>query len=669
MLYDDRVTWRQRTRPAIYAVLLLWLNLYICRELFFLPTTPMNSMHGFWAALADRAGASWWSPTWWPYWDNGIPFEFTYSPLVPALTALVSALRGVSSLLAFQTVSGMVYCLVPLTLFFAAWRLTRAAGYAFAAALLYSLTSPSQILAPDVAFRWTGIWDSRRLFLLSFWDETPHLAALACLPLIILFLVRSIETGHRRDSAAAALFIGIATFASAFAPLMVAMTAICLFFALPVKDRKRSALRIIGIDLVGYAIGAAFLPPSLIRAIHESSSNWRSPPVWNAGSFTALALVVFGFTLLAVYLPRWTGDWKLRFIALFTWLAGSIPLIDTLLHRHFLPQPGRYKFELELGLAVLLVFSLRSWFEKIPPPIQRAAMFLLLALVSEQVVQYRADAKRYLVRGNVDQTIEARASRWAERNLPGVRVMFPGSIAQWATLFSQVPQLSGSSFSVASNSVQQLGVQAVQTAGDTAPRAAEISLAWLKAYGVGAVAVPAANSEEYWKGFVFPERFEGILPVLWREGGITIYSVPRRSPSLAHVLPETELVRNPPAYPDDIASLTVYDAALDNEPLPPAQTEWEGRNRLRVHAAASPGQIVSLQVSYHPGWRAFVNGRKTPILADGLGLMWLRPGCNGPCEIQLAYSGGFELRFARWLSAAALLCCLALLCWPTTEKP
>jgi hypothetical protein len=34
--------------------------------------------------------------------------------------------------------------------------------------------------------------------------------------------------------------------------------------------------------------------------------------------------------------------------------------------------------------------------------------------------------------------------------------------------------------------------------------------------------------------------------------------------------------------------------------------------------------------------------------------MWLRPGCNGPCEIVLDYDGGWQLRLCRWLSWLAL---------------
>ena len=77
----------------------------------------MNSMHGFWIALAKLGGDSWFHPSWWPYWDAGIPFEFTYAPLIPGLTALWSWWGGISHALAFQRLTGIVYCLAPVTLF------------------------------------------------------------------------------------------------------------------------------------------------------------------------------------------------------------------------------------------------------------------------------------------------------------------------------------------------------------------------------------------------------------------------------------------------------------------------------------------------------------------------------------------------------------------------
>jgi hypothetical protein len=60
-------------RAALYVLALLWINAYVCRDMFFRSTTYMGSMHGFWTALAARARNSWFHAAWWPFWDNGIP--------------------------------------------------------------------------------------------------------------------------------------------------------------------------------------------------------------------------------------------------------------------------------------------------------------------------------------------------------------------------------------------------------------------------------------------------------------------------------------------------------------------------------------------------------------------------------------------------------------------
>ena len=63
---------------------------------------------------------------------------------------------------------------------------------------------------------------------------------------------------------------------------------------------------------------------------------------------------------------------------------------------------------------------------------------------------------------------------------------------------------------------------------------------------------------------------------------------------------------------------------------PDTQFQWEGRNRIRIRTTAAPGQALSVQVSYHPGWHATVAGQPRELRKDGLGLMWLRPGRSGP---------------------------------------
>ena len=198
-------------------------------------------------------------------------------------------------------------------------------------------------------------------------------------------------------------------------------------------------------------------------------------------------------------------------------MTNSIPIIFVLLHRQFLPQAGRYRPEMELGVALLGGFGARAWFEKMPVPVKRAAIFLVAALAIEQIVFIRDRAKIFLAPADVTKTVEYRASMWTAANLPGVRVMFPGSIAQWATAFSDIPQFSGSSWSIAYNHTQQRGLEAIYKGGDTAERDARVSLAWLKAFGAGAVAISSPDSEEFWKGFAHPSKFDGVLQTLWSE--------------------------------------------------------------------------------------------------------------------------------------------------------
>lgn len=641
----------------VYAVVLLWINAYICRDLFRNPTAYMNSMHGFWIALAKHAGDSWFRSNWWPYWDGGMPFEFTYAPLIPGLIAAWTAVTGVSHILAFQSIAGVVYCLIPLTLFAMAWLLMRAPGYAFAAAMFYSLLSPTQLMVPDAAFSWASLWSARRFYLLAVWDDMPHLAALALLPVVILFLVASLERRRLRWYIPTILLIALMALASEFGPVEVIMAAFCLLFVFQREALWRNIAITVALGACAYAVVLPFLSPSLLHAISRASEDGREPGL-NIGSPTALAIVAVGWVVISQYLPRWTKDWRLQFLVYFAYLTASVPVLAQYLHRQFLPQPVRYKSEMELALALLLVFGLRPWLERTRFPLKVAAAFLLLAMATEQIVSHRHYAKAILVPRDATQTIEYRTTQQAQ--FLGTPVMLPGSVAQWANAFTDVTQFSGSAWSQAMNPVQQLGLNAVYNGGATPQEDARVSLAWLKAFGVGALAMSGANSQEYWKPYAHPTKFEGLLPVVWRADDVTIYQIPQRSASLAHVVPAAAIVMHAPAAVSDIGEIEAYGRALDDPSLPAAGMRWDGTNRIFVRATVASGQAISIQMSYHPGWHARAEGHDTALHADGLGLMWLVPACQGPCELELDYDGGWELRLSRYISFAVLAMLVAL---------
>jgi hypothetical protein len=660
---------RARNTLIGLACLLLigWVNVYICRELFLTECTRhMNTMHGFWIAIARLATTHWYKPTWWPFWDAGMPFEFTYAPLVPALTAFLAKITGWTVSHAFNAVSGFFYSLIPLTLFIMAWRITRAPGWSLAAALVYSLLSPTALILPDGNFQLSALWYLRRLYLNIFWDETPHLAALSLLPLVVLFLSRSLERRKPVYYALAGLFISLASLANVFGAAMSVIIALCLVLAM---DRHAIARNLLLVSLIGaaaYLFISPFLPPSLIGAI-QRDAHLSPEDRWALSSFTAFSATVLGCTALWSFLLPKIKDWPLRFFVLFAWITSSIPLLSKYGSRHFLPEPDRYKVEMEMALVLLVVFAIRSAVDKLPTAFKAGVAMLLLSLAAEQVVHARHLAKDFIRPGDNSQTIEYRVSQWIEKNLPGERVLLPGSLGLWSNAFSSTRQFSGSSWSTAPNPVQQLALEAICTGLDPQERAGALSTLWLKGFGVQALAVPGPNSEEFWKAVANPQRFDG-LPVLWREDDVTIYRVPQRSASLAHVVPEGALVRHALRRGNmDTGEIRGYAAALDDPALPLARMEWHGFNEATVNTEAQKGQVISVQVSYHPGWRALVNGRTSEVFRDGLGLLYVRPNSNGPSEVKLTYDGGWESKLCRLLSASVLIA-VVLYLWSGAKR-
>jgi len=221
--------------------------------------------------------------------------------------------------------------------------------------------------------------------------------------------------------------------------------------------------------------------------------------------------------------------------------------------------------------------------------------------------------------------------------------MLPGSIGKWANVFTDIEQFSSGSWSTAYNQVLQYANEGVYHGADSEDQDARVSLIWLKAYGAGAIAISGPQSQEFWKAFTHPNKFNSRLPVLWSADDVTIYRVPLPSDSFAHVLPASALVRRKPSSPRDIAETEKYVNVLDDPSLAKASFQWESRNRIHIRTTAAPGQALSVQVAHHPGWHASVNGVSRPVRADGLGLIWLAPECNGACDVLLEYNGGAEL--------------------------
>jgi hypothetical protein len=258
---------------------------------------------------------------------------------------------------------------------------------------------------------------------------------------------------------------------------------------------------------------------------------------------------------------------------------------------------------------------------------------------------------------DITQTIEYQVARWVEPNLPGWRVMAPGSIAQWLNTFSRTPQFSGGSFPTAPNPVQLDAWWKLVSSTDPLPQPV-----WYKAYGVDAVIVPGHDSPEFWQPHPHGHQFDGIFPLLWDERDTQIYEVPRRARTLAHAIPQAAVVSSVPATLSDTAQLARYVAAMETADVDPAGFQWLRDGRARIHASLEPNQVLSVQVTYHRGWTAKADGRSIPITKDALGQMILMPDRPGAYDIELLYGADWEGRFCRLFSICTLLGVAAVMC-------
>ena len=153
-----------------------------------------------------------------------------------------------------------------------------------------------------------------------------------------------------------------------------------------------------------------------------------------------------------------------------------------------------------------------------------------------------------------------------------------------------------------------------------ADETAKISMIWFKAYGIAALGVQGPNSREIYKPFLASSRFRGLLPEAMRDGDDAIALVPGVS-SLAHVVPAATIVRSTPINGNDVTEATRYVAALDDPGAPPANLRWTSRHSVEIEANLRPGDVISFQEAYHPGWHATLNGMPRRISRDGLGQM------------------------------------------------
>lgn len=641
---------RATVRATIYVVVLLAINAYIVKRLFFAEFTDnMQTNAGSFMAISRFIIKYWPHLDWFPWWFNGEPFENSYTPMLHFVDAGVAWLVGWSTPRAYNFMTGLFYATGPAFLFLFAWLVSRRLETSFAAAMLYSLFSPAALFS-NVREDLGGLSDPWRVRVLVQWGEGPHITALSVLPLALLFMYFAVTRRKYGWFVAACIATAFVTLVNAFGAIDLAVGGACLVLAFQKKvEMPRAALLIGVIALTAYLWASPFLPPSLLKAVSSNSQHVD-------GDFSSAKLLPMQCAVLAAlavvwFATRWIGDYFARFSVMFAFVFVAIVSLDALAHRATLPQPHRYTAEMEFGVALTAAFALRPLIARLPGTGKLVAGVIAVALATHQVIEYRRYARLETRAIDVTQTIEYKIAKWTDANLGGKRAFIGAQAGTWLNVFTDTPQFDAGHrpFNPNFYPQQSAGYQ-IYSGASAGQRETEVAILWLKAFGCQAVSVSGPKSRVADKPYRNPKKFEGALPVLWHEEDDTIYAVPQRTSSLAHVVPEDAIVQHMPMHGLDTAETERYVRALDDASLPEAEMTWSAPGAGHIRAIVHPGQVISVQSTFDPGWIAIANGQRAAVSHDGIGLSVIHTRCDGPCAVDFIFDGGLERKICRALS-------------------
>jgi hypothetical protein len=643
--------WR-RPIPWLSAALFI-LNAAIAWRLFRVEyLSQTGTVEGVFIAYARYARDHWPDLGWCRFWYAGLPFQNAYVPGLYLSVAALSAVAHISAASAFHMVVAFMYCLGPVSVFWMAFRLSHAAGWSFYAGLLYSLISPSAFLAPEIGRDLGSLFWDQRLHTIVGYGDSPHVTSLTLIPLAILALDVALE--KRRP-----IYFVAAALALAAVPLTNWPGAIVLTFAVLAYGLSQPAgwlrrwLYIAAIGALAYAIAVPWIPPSTVFATQADTQGFAPINRFTPHHLIYAAALAAGTWMLLRLTAAARAPRHLRFFLLFFFYMAAITLGWYWLGLTLLAQPHRFHLAMEMGFTLTLVFAVRLLLQRWTG-LRRPAAVAFAILCVFQFVQYRSYARR-LIRGiDMTQTSEYKTARWFDQHMRDSRVMAPGSTTFWLNVFTDTPQLTGCCPQGVLNQTARVADYGIMTDLTAENRAVENSLLWFKALGVRAVAVSGPRSTEVYKPFRHPHKFEGRLPVLWRDGDDVIYGVPWRNYSLAHAMEPGDLVQRTIRNGVDTDPLIPYVAAIERPEAPELRMRWPNNETIVIAGNLQPGQIVSVQENFHAGWRATVDGAVRRVFADKLGLIAVVPECSGDCTIELHYDGGPEMRVAHWISRIAI---------------
>jgi len=616
-----------------------------------------GSIESTFIAQARFLSDNWPNHSWQPLWYGGTRFDYIYPPALPYGTAGIAGLFEISFAQAYHVYIGVLYTVGIVGVYFFVRVLSNSRWMAWTASAVTALASPSfpliDAVRVDAASRF---FPPQRLNALIHYGEGPHISSLSLVPiaLALSWLVFQRPSAFR-FSCAAALCALVVTNNFYGATTLALLYSLLVWTHWLTRPARQTILLAIGIPILAYGLTASWLTLSYLNVTLSNLAVVAASG--NSMHLAAALAVLLGYLACSFWYGRLRPETA---YAIFVCGAAIIFLGLVMSHYWFgllvVGTPARYIPELDLALTLLALLMLHrgadlygSWAasSRWRGPAALGLTVLLLCLTP-----YPRNAwKLYGEDPHPEERVEFQLSRWIDQNLPDTRVFVDGSLRIWYDVWHDLPQLGGGSDQGMLNQEILAPIWAARMVSDPAP-----AILLLRAFGVGAIVVHDETSQEVYHSFAHPKKFDGVLRTLYDNSkGDTIYEVPRRFPQLARVVSRAaaESLR-PFETAWDQPALEAYVDVLETGPDKPVELVWKSPVEVAVTAELHADELLLLQISYDPYWRAYVDGESIEVRRDLLGQLIL-DAPPGEHTIRMVFETPLENKIGGLLSLVSLL--------------
>ncbi|HEY2014789.1 MAG TPA: hypothetical protein VGH38_14875, partial [Bryobacteraceae bacterium] len=468
----------------------------------------------------------WPHPQWQPLWYGGTRFDYIYPPALRYGTAVISKVTGFWPVKAYHFYTAFFYALGIAGVYLLMRVGSGSRRGAYLGAVATSLMSPIFLFMPS--FR-VDSWmrQPQRVAVLVKYGEGPHMSALALIPIALAFTWLALEQRRPWAVAMAAVFsMGVT------ANNFYGATALAVFYPILVwsfwitRQDKRIVAPAIVIPVLAYGLSAFWLVPSYFKVTAENmkyvSEHGTTWSIWVA---VAVA-VAFAITTDRLARGKPQHTWGVFVIGCVVFFSLNV-LGNQYFNFRVAGEPGRLLPELDM-IYIMGMVLLLTWMWNRPGTVPRMlAAAIVLASFGTTTGYIRHAWHMFPLWPDYQNRVEYQVTDWIWKNMPDARTFPSGSVRFWYDTWHDLAEISGGSEQGLMNGQVEPAQWETNLGQDAKP-----TILWMQALGVDAINVSDKRSQEVYKDFQYPQKFAGVLPVLFDDQkGNMLYGVPRRYPA------------------------------------------------------------------------------------------------------------------------------------------